>query len=374
MGELRQSLLKQQLQHEIDLAKKLESEGKSKDAVAHYKRASSIYRRLAYVSPRDHAESFFNSASQYEDMGKVISNTTPYTRAKSPEAIESMVISEKPTTKWEDIGGLEDVKKEVKEAIILPMVHKKPEFLETPKTLLLYGPPGTGKTLLAKAASNTLNATFFEARTSTILSKYFGESSKIVGMLFEKARKDQPSIIFMDEFDSIMVSRDSGIQESTRRVVSQLLMEIEGFASRKEDDVILIAATNKPWDLDDAMISRFHRRIHIPLPDPDAREQIFEIHLKGATLDSITTKKLAEMSGGYSGRDIANVCKEAIMLMIREQNPGLDKLTPTQIEKYQMNYRSLTTDDFEESFSKIKPSVDKKVLKKYEEWGEQLGS
>ena len=373
MGELRQSLLKQQLQHEIDIAKKLESEGKSKQAVVHYQRAALIYRKLAYVAPREYAESFFNSASQYETMSNVIRSTTPYTRAKSTEAIDSMVISEKPTVKWDDIGGLKEVKSEVKEAIILPMVEKKPDFVEAPRTLLLYGPPGTGKTLLAKAASNTLQAKFFEARTSTLLSKYFGESSKIVSMLFEKAQKSQPSIIFMDEFDSIMISRDSGIQESTRRVVSQLLMEIEGFSTKPGEKIILIAATNKPWDLDDAMISRFQRRIYVPLPDPEARKHIFEIHLKGVSLAEITINSLASMSEGYSGRDIANLCKEAIMLMVREQNPKLEDLTPAQIEKYAMNYRSLTKEDFDRAFSKVRRTVDEKTIRRYEEWGEQLG-
>jgi katanin p60 ATPase-containing subunit A1 len=373
MGELRNNLLKQQLQHEIDLAKKLESRGKSRQAVVHYQRAASIYRRLAYVAPREYAESFFNSASQYEAMGETIRSTTPRARAVSQEAIESMIISEKPTTSWEDIGGLTEVKKTLKEAIILPFVHNKPAFIESPRTILLYGPPGTGKTLLAKAASNTLNATLFEASTSSLLSKYFGESSKIISLLFEKARKNQPSLIFMDEFDSIMISRDSGLQESTRRVVGQLLTEIEGFNTRAEDKILLIAATNKPWDLDDAMVSRFQRKIYVPLPDKVSRKRIFDIHLKGCVLHGVTYDRLAEMSKGYSGRDIANVCREAIMFMVREQNPKLEDLTPAQIEGYAMNYRSLTQEDFEHSFSKIKSSVNLGAIKKYESWGEELG-
>jgi len=373
MGELRNNLLKQQLQHEIDLAKKLESRGKSRQAVVHYQRAASIYRRLAYVAPREYAESFFNSASQYETMGNTIKSTTPQARAVSQKAIESMVISEKSTTSWEDIGGLSEVKKTLKEAIILPFVRNKPAFIESPRTILLYGPPGTGKTLLAKAASNTLNATFFEARTSSLLSKYFGESSKIISLLFEKARKNQPSLIFMDEFDSIMISRDSGLQESTRRVVGQLLTEIEGFNTRAEDKILLIAATNKPWDLDDAMVSRFQRKVYVPLPDKASRKRIFEIHLKGCVLHGITHDKLAGMSEGYSGRDIANVCREAIMFMVREQNPKLEDLTPAQIEGYAMNYRSLTSEDFGHSFAKIKYSVNLGTIKKYERWGEELG-
>lgn len=373
MGELRNNLLRQQLQHEIDAAKRLESAGKPEQAVAHYKRAASIYRRLAYVAPREHAESFFDSASQYENMSKTMSSTSPRTRAKSPESIERMVISEKPTIAWEDIGGLKEVKKILKEAIILPFIHNKPAFVESPRTILLYGPPGTGKTLLAKAASNTLNATFFEARTSSLLSKYFGESSKIISMLFDKARKSQPSMIFMDEFDSIMISRDSGLQESTRRVVGQLLTEIEGFNTRSEDKIILIAATNKPWDLDDAMVSRFQRKVYVPLPDKASRKRIFEIHLKGSVLHEITHERLAEMSEGYSGRDIANVCREAVMSMVREQNPKLEELTSAQIESYAMNYRSLTKEDFEHAFRKIRSSVNLGTIRKYEEWGEELG-
>lgn len=374
MGELRMSLLKQQLQRETDLAKELEAEGKSKDAVAHYQRAATIYRRMAYISPRDNAESFFNSASQYEKKSNVMRGTTPYTRAKSPEAVESMVISEKPTTSWDDIGGLKDVKSEVREAITLPMIEGKPAFVESPRTILLYGPPGTGKTLLAKAASNTLDANFFEAKTSALLSKYFGESSKIIEALFRRAKEDEPSIIFMDEFDSVMVSRDSDVNESTRRVISQLLMEIEGFSSGGGDKTILIAATNKPWDLDDAMISRFQRKIHVPLPDKGAREEIFGIHLKGAELDGITARELAGRSEGYSGRDVSNVCREAIMTMVREENPGLEDLSVKQIEKYKMNYRSLTNEDFEKAFSKVKRTVNEKTLRRYDEWGEEMGS
>jgi SpoVK/Ycf46/Vps4 family AAA+-type ATPase len=371
MGELRESLLKQQLQREIDTARKLESQGKTREAVVHYQTAASIYRRLAYISPREHAESLFHSAGQYENMGEAIHSDKE--KLKSPETIDSMIIYEKPTTKWEDIGGLKEAKREVKEAVILPMVKGKPDFVQVPRTILLYGPPGTGKTLLAKAASNTLKASFFEAKTSALLSKYYGESEKIIGMLFEKARKNQPSIMFMDEFDAIMITRDAGVHEATRRVISQLLMEIDGFSTKKDEKVLIMAATNRPWDLDDAMISRFQRKIYVPLPDIDSRRQIFEIHLKGSSLSDITITALSQMSDGYSGRDIANVCREAIMFMIREQNPNLENLTSVQVEKYAMNYRPLTKKDFDYAFSKITKTVNAKMIRRYEEWRENLG-
>jgi SpoVK/Ycf46/Vps4 family AAA+-type ATPase len=293
---------------------------------------------------------------------------------KSPETIDSMIISERPMVKWDDIGGLTEAKREVREAVILPMVKGKPDFVEIPRTILLYGPPGTGKTLLAKAASSNLKAMFFEAKTSALLSKYYGESEKIIEALFEKARKNQPSIIFMDEFDSIMLTRDAGVHEATRRVISQLLTEIDGFSTGNDGKVIIMAATNRPWDLDDAMISRFQRKIYVPLPDAEARRQIFEIHMKGTSLSDVTITRLSEMSNGYSGRDIANVCREAIMFMIREQNPKLEDLTPTQIEKYAMMYRPLTKKDFDHAFSKIRRTVNAKLMGRYEEWEETLGS
>ncbi len=374
MGELRESVLKQELQREIEEARKLDSMGKGKQAGAHYQKAADIYRRLAYISSRENAEVFFSNASQYENLGNVLKSTTPYTRAKSEDTIRGMIISQRPEVKWEDIGGLQEAKRTLQEAAILPFISNKPSFVEAPRSILLYGPPGTGKTLLAKASSNMLEATFFEASTSTLLSKYFGESSKIISMLFEEARKSHPSVIFMDEFDSIMISRDRDMAESTRRVVGQLLQEIEGFSTSKKDKIILIAATNKPWDLDDAMISRFQRRIYVPLPDTEAREAIFGIHLKDAEMKGITVKELAGLSEGFSGRDISNLCREAIMTMIRNENPDLEKLTPVQIEKYNMRYRPLERDDFEKAFRKVKKSVEKKTIERYGEWGREMGT
>lgn len=360
MGELRESLLKQQLQHELDAARKLESDGRPKQATVHYKMAASIYKRLADIAPRDsHQE------SQYE-------GGDAHGVAKPNETIDGMLAYEKPTTRWEDIGGLGEAKREVREAIILPMISGKPAFVEVPRTLLLYGPPGTGKTLLAKAASNTLKANFFEAKTSALLSKYYGESEKTIGLLFEKARKNQPSTIFMDEFDAIMVSRDAGVHEATRRVISQLLVEIDGFSTKKDEKVIIIAATNRPWDLDDAMISRFQRKIYVPLPETESRKKIFEIHIRGSSLSGLTIDDLANMSAGYSGRDIAGICREAIMCMIREQNPSLEDLPAAQIEKYVMKYRPLEKSDFEYAFSKVRKTVSTSLIKRYADWKENI--
>ena len=372
MGELRESLLKSELQKEIETARDLESRGKTKQAGSHYMRAATIYRKLAIVSPKNRTENLFSNASQYESLGAAIQTTRPQDRADSEEVIDSMIVYEKPSTTWEDIGGLTDAKKSKRESIILPFIENKPPFVESPKTILLYGPPGTGKTLLAKAASNTLNANFFEARASALLSKYFGESGKLISALFQKAKEMQPAIIFMDEIDSIVLSRKSDMNEATRRVIAQLLTEIEGFNSKREDRIIFMAATNKPWDLDDALVSRFSRRIYVPLPDQEAKESIFKIHLCGAKLDSLKVSDLAKNSNLYSGRDIANLCREAIMHMVREQNPKLEDLTHKDIENYVLNYRSLTESDFKKAFEKTKPVTDQNTVNKYLEWEKSL--
>ncbi len=372
MGELRDSILRQQLQKEIDTAKALEASGKSKEAGPHYLKAAGIYRRIAFNAPREKAEQLMSHASQYEDMGTVM-KMGPHERAESQEAIDSMIVSQRPETTWEDIGGLMEAKTIIKEAIIIPFIRSKPDFVQAPRTILLYGPPGTGKTMLAKASSNNLNATFFEARASSLLSKYFGESTKLVNALFGKAREMQPSLIFMDEIDSLAPSRDTNIDESTRRVLGQLLSEVEGFNTKKDERILFMGATNKPWDLDDAMLSRFQRKIYVPLPDTESRRGIFELHLSGAKFQDITPQELAESSRGYSGRDIANVCQEAIIRMIREKNPKLGELTPTDIEKYSLVHRSLIKKDFEQAFEKIKKSTDTKGLERYQEWKKEMG-
>ncbi len=377
--DLHQAILRQELQREIEEAKELEKKGKHRDAGEHYLRASAIYRRIAYDSPVGKAEEMFDMASQYEGFSKVLVNKARIRSMKDApdeekdKLIDSLIVSQKPDTDWNHIGGLEELKQEIKEAIVLPFVRGKPMYVKAPRTILLYGPPGTGKTLLAKASCNTLNATFFEARISSLLSKYFGESNKLINALFAKAKKMQPSLIFMDELDSIAVSRDSNVDESTRRVLGQLLTEIEGFNTNQQDTILIMGATNKPWDLDDAIVSRFQKKIYVPLPDLVARKIILQIHLEGADISRIDLSRLAERTEGFSGRDISNLCQEAIIKMVRETNPNLENLTVRELESYSLGHRPLTEEDFEEAFSKIKPSAQAGSIEKYEEWKRQFG-
>ncbi|MBN2102136.1 MAG: ATP-binding protein [Candidatus Aenigmarchaeota archaeon] len=371
MGELRENILKQELQKEIEIAKKLEASGKSKQAGPHYRKAAIIYRRLAYISRKENADKFFNNASEYEAKGMTISTTTPYTRAVDDDAIKNMIVREKPDVTWEDIGGLGEIKDEIKESMMIPLVGNKPAYVESSRNILLYGPPGTGKTMIAKACSNMLDAPFFEVKASSLLSKYFGESEKIIARLFMEAAEKQPSIIFIDEIDSIILSRSSDINEGTRRVIGQMLTEIDGFSADKTRKVIIIAATNRPWDLDEALLSRFQKKIYVPLPDQKSREMIFELHLKGAELDSITEESLGRISEGFSGREISVISREAIMNMIREMNPDFHDVNPKTLEKCTLKERPLKKEDFDNAFSKIKKVTDKETIEKYKEWGDQ---
>ncbi len=376
MEDLHTQLLHQMVRKELDLAHAAQAAGEQGKAAEHFARAGGIYRRLAAREGGPQAQELYSLASQYEQVGKAIPQMAAATgmQAVAPdvytEAIESLIVSQKPTTRWEDIGGLADAKERIREAAILPFIKDKPAYVQAPKAILLYGPPGTGKTLLAKAAAANLQATFFEARLPALLSKYYGESTKLVSALFAKAREKAPAIVFIDELDALAQSREGEMNEATRRVLGQVLQELDGFSSGKEQ-VMVMGATNKPWALDDALLSRFERKILVPLPDPPAREAILKIHLRGAAAGEGLLAGLVQRTENFSGRDLANLCHEAILHMVREQNPQLDRLGPGEVERYKLAHRPLREADFLEALQKVRPGdLD---LAKYAEWGKEFG-
>ena len=240
-----------------------------------------------------------------------------------PSALREVLV-QIPDIGWDDIGGLEDVKQELKEAVEWPLKH--PETFQRlgirpPKGTLLYGIPGTGKTLLAKAVASESEANFISVKGPELLSKWVGESEKGVREVFRKAKQASPTVIFFDEIDAIAGARsgndtDSGV---TKRVVNQLLTEMDGL--EELEDVAIIAATNRPDILDAGLMrpGRFDRHIQVKEPDEDARISIFEVHTKGMPLaDDVDIKKLAKNTEGYVGADIESVCREAAMLALRD--------------------------------------------------------
>jgi len=274
-----------------------------------------------------------------EDFGNAFKEITP-------TAMREVAV-EVPTVHWDDIGGLEDVKEELREAVEWPI--KDPEVfkkmgIRPPKGILLIGPPGCGKTLLARAVATESEANFITIKGPEVFSKWVGESEKAIREVFRKARMSAPAVIFFDEFDSLIPRRglgygDSGVSE---RVISQLLTEMDGVL--RLEDVVVMAATNRPDIVDPAVLrpGRFDRMVYVPQPDAKTRLRIFEIHTKGMPLaGDVKLPWLVEKTGDYSGADIEALCREAALNALRRD----------------LNSKEVSLQDFEEAMKKIGPSI-----------------
>ncbi|MEM4644715.1 MAG: CDC48 family AAA ATPase [Archaeoglobaceae archaeon] len=277
-----------------------------------------------------------------------------------PSAMREVLV-EIPKVTWDDVGGLEDVKREIIEAVEWPLKYpeKFKKFgIRPPKGVLLYGPPGTGKTLIAKAVANESEANFISIKGGELLSKWLGESEKAVRKIFRKARQVAPCIIFFDEIDAIAQMR--GMDEGSRaveRVLNQLLIEMDGL--EELHGVVVIGATNRPDILDPALLrpGRFDRLVYVRPPDKKSRLAIFKIHTRNMPLaEDVNLNELAEITEGYVGADIEAICREAVMLALRE-NPNA--------EKVEMRH-------FYEAIKKIKPSVSDAMLSFYERFEEKI--
>jgi transitional endoplasmic reticulum ATPase len=271
-----------------------------------------------------------------------------------PSALREVLV-QVPNIKWDDIGGLDSAKQELKESVEWPL--KYPESFEKlgvrpPRGVLIYGSPGCGKTLLAKAVANESEAKFIAIKGPELLSKWVGESEKGVREVFRKARQTAPTVIFFDEIDSIASTRsgsgsDSGV---TQRVVNQLLTEIDGLEELQ--DVSVLAATNRPDILDPALMrpGRFDRHIKVEDPDETARLAIFKVHSKDMPLaDDVDLEKLAKKTEGYVGADIEAVCREAAMLTLRDS---------LEAETVKMKY-------FNDAMEKVKPKASEPEMVQY---------
>jgi len=341
-----------------------------KNIEEYVERAKILKSHLSGVSPRR------VRPSDSEDAGPGDSETGTVSSEEQEliDMISGTIVTESPKVNWEDIAGLDNVKQALRAAIVLPIA--KPELFTGARRpwsgILLFGPPGCGKTLLAKAAATECSATFFSASSADLLSKWLGESEKLISSLFKVARMKAPSLIFMDEIDSVATKRGEGTESGgERRVKTQLLSEIQGLKSTHDKPLLVLGATNRPWDIDNAMLSRFEKRVHVPLPDLKARAGIFKIHSEGVntSLSEEDYIELAVRSDGYSGRDIANVCREVIMLPIRE----LDMGGLLENSDKEITVRDITIKDFKKTLKKVKPMTNKALIKQYDDWAEEFG-
>jgi len=242
--------------------------------------------------------------------------------------------------------------------------------LEGWRAILFFGPPGTGKTMLAAATSNGLEASFFNVPLSSILSKYFGESSKLVSALFGVARKRNPSVLFLDEFESIAAERTGEESGAERRVLSSFLTELDGLKTKSDPRYILtIAATNAPRLLDRAILSRFQRKVLIPLPDPVARASILNIHLRKAGIRSeLPLEKIASETQWYSGRELDAMVRYATNGMIMEENPNISALVDQgkkALGDYTLKVRALTERDWQRARESIKPRMNSALYQEF---------
>ncbi|XP_059475168.1 spastin isoform X3 [Neocloeon triangulifer] len=290
---------------------------------------------------------------------------------KLAQLILDEILEGGPPVEWDDIAGQDSAKQALQEMVVLPAL--RPELftgLRAPaRGLLLFGPPGNGKTLLARAVAAECSATFFSISAASLTSKFVGEGEKLVRALFAVARELQPSIIFVDEVDSLLSERREGEHEASRRLKTEFLVEFDGLPSSTEDKVLVMAATNRPQELDEAALRRFSKRVYVTLPGPETRMALLGRLLakQGSPLSEQDLAQLAHLTEGYSGSDLTALAKDAALGPIRE-------LDPDQVRCMDPRFmRNIILKDFTESLKRIRKSVSPLSLVHYQKWNADYG-
>jgi SpoVK/Ycf46/Vps4 family AAA+-type ATPase len=280
--------------------------------------------------------------------------------------------------RWDDLAGLTQAKQSLKETVVYPFL--RPDLFkglrEPISGMLLFGPPGTGKTMIAKTVANESKSTFFSISASSLLSKYLGESEKLIRALFYVAKKLSPSIIFFDEIDSLLTARGDGEHETSRRVKTEFLIHWSSLSSATSNDqndlprVLVLAATNLPWAIDEAARRRFSRRLYIPLPEFDTRLSQLKSLMANAhhSLGESDFLIIANLTEGYSNSDLTALAKEAAMEPIRDLGEGLMHVGDHQ------EIRGISISDFQKATGTIKKSVGTETIKLFKDWALKYGS
>ncbi|KAE8597152.1 hypothetical protein XENTR_v10016373 [Xenopus tropicalis] len=290
---------------------------------------------------------------------------------KMIELIMSEIMDHGPPLNWDDIAGLEFAKTTIKEIVVWPML--RPDIFTglrgPPKGILLFGPPGTGKTLIGKCIACQSGATFFSISASSLTSKWVGEGEKMVRALFTVARCHQPAVIFIDEIDSLLSQRGEGEHESSRRIKTEFLVQLDGATTSSDDRILVVGATNRPQEIDEAARRRLVKRLYIPLPEASARKQIVVSLMakEHCSLAEQEVEAIVLQADGFSGADMTQLCREAALGPIRSiQLMDISTITPEQV-------RPIAYIDFQSAFLVVRPSVSQKDLELYENWNKTFG-
>jgi len=356
----------------------LDRQGKREEAIVAYKKAVDCLLKLVHAYPDHNLTRFFiQRAKTYEMRIRLLEDVwvngrsdygeTNYSseQKSQKDPIEDLIIRDPPDVHWDEIVGLEEAKRAIRQAIVYPSLRPDLFPLGWPRGILLFGPPGCGKTLLAAAVANEIKATFISVDAASVMSKWLGEAEKNVAKIFRIAReraKRMPSRIFIDEVDSLMGTHRLEVG-GEMRVRNQFLKEMDGIIDKKKlIHVYVIGSTNKPWRLDGPFIRRFQKRIYVPPPDFHDRLGIFKLYTKDLRLSQdVDLEELARLTEGFSGSDILDVC-QSVQLKVNSELFESGKIDKEALP------REITMQDFLEVLQDRKTSIPKEALKAYERW------